>query len=53
MALKSSKEIIQKLLEENLDAGLSKDQIATVVNELTEKHASHAYPIDFKELQEL
>lgn len=53
MALKNSKEIIKKLLEENKKTGLSDEQIKKVIVELTEKHASHSYPIDRIELNEL
>jgi len=53
MALKNSKEIIEKLLKENTDNGLNTEQIKTAVFELTEKHASHSYPIDRKELSDL
>lgn len=53
MALKNSKEIIEKILKENIKAGLNADQIKKVIEELTEKHASHSYPIDRKELGEL
>lgn len=52
MALNNSKEIIEKILKENTRTGLNKEQIKKVTIELTEKHASHAYPIDRKELQE-
>jgi len=53
MALKNSKEIIEKILKENKDTGLDEEQIKQIVSELTEKHASHSYPIDRKELEEL
>lgn len=53
MALKNSKEIIEKLLNENTNTGLSAEQIKNVVFELTAKHASHSYPIDRKELSDL
>lgn len=53
MALKNSKEIIEKILKENKKTGLSEEQIKKVIAELTEKHASHSYPIDRKELVEL
>lgn len=53
MALKNSKEIIEKLLKENTNNGLNPEQIKTAVFELTEKHASHSYPIDRKELIDL
>ena len=53
MAIKNSKEIITKLLSENSYTGLDAKQIKNVVYELTEKHASHSYPIDRKELEEL
>lgn len=53
MALKNSKEIIEKILKENTDAGLNDEQIKKIIVELTEKHASHSYPIDRKELAEL
>ena len=53
MALKNSKEIIEKILKENPKTGLSDDQVKKVITELTEKHASHSYPIDRKELIEL
>lgn len=53
MALKNSKEIIEKILKENSDAGLNEEQIKKIIIELTEKHASHSYPIDRKELVEL
>ncbi len=50
MAIKNSKEIIQKLLTENKKVGLNADQIKIVVEELTESHASHSYPIDRSDL---
>lgn len=53
MAIKNSKEIIKKLLEENTGTGLTAEQIKKIVVELTEKHASHSYPIDRKELADL
>ena len=53
MALKNSKEIVEKLLKENTHNGLNAEQIKTVAFELTEKHASHSYPIDRKELSDL
>lgn len=53
MALKNSKEIIEKILKENQSAGLNEEQIKKIISELTEKHASHSYPIDRKELTEL
>lgn len=53
MALKNSKEIIEKILKENTKTGLSEEQVKKVITELTEKHASHSYPIDRKELIEL
>lgn len=53
MALKNSKEIIEKILKENKKTGLNEEQIKKVITELTEKHASHSYPIDRKELIEL
>jgi len=53
MALKNSKEIIEKILKENTDAQLNDEQIKKIIIELTEKHASHSYPIDRKELSEL
>jgi len=53
MALKNSKEIIEKILKENTKAGLDTEQIKKVIEEFTEKHASHSYPIDRKELVEL
>lgn len=53
MALKNSKEILEKILKENSKTGLTDDQVKKVIVELTEKHASHSYPIDRKELIEL
>jgi len=53
MALKNSKEIIEKLLNENTNTGLDAEKIKNVVFELTAKHASHSYPIDRKELVDL
>src|SRR3989344_3901635 len=53
MALKNSKEIIEKILKENTKVGLDEAQTKKVIEELTEKHASHSYPIDRKELIEL
>lgn len=53
MALKNSKEIIEKILKENISTGLNEEQIKKIISELTEKHASHSYPIDRKELEEL
>ncbi|HLA25755.1 MAG TPA: peptidase [Patescibacteria group bacterium] len=53
MALKNSKEIIERVLKENKRTGLDEEQIKIVTKELTEKHASHSYPIDRKELIEL
>jgi len=50
MALKNSKEIIEKILKENTEVGLNEKQTKKVVEEFTEKHASHSYPIDRKEL---
>lgn len=53
MALKNSKEIIEKILKENPKVGLDETQTKKVIEEFTEKHASHSYPIDRKELIEL
>ncbi len=53
MALKNSKEIIEKLLKENIRANLDSAQIEKIIIELTETHASHSYPIDRKELVDL
>ncbi len=53
MALKNSKEIIEKILKENQKVGLDETQTKKVIEEFTEKHASHSYPIDRKELIEL
>jgi len=53
MALKNSKEIIKKILNENKNTGLNEEQKIKVICELTEKHASHLYPIDREELREL